>query len=208
MQKKVLSEIALYPLFSSPLMAFQLNLDNKKILHYLQKLKYKKSNSVANESYISLNNKILKDKSFINEKKTFEKAIKKYLEKLHYTKKFKILNSWGTKTGINGESLSHVHLNTWISAVYYPEFNPSFGIIFEKGMEGFMYNVEFDDNDSIYSSKEFKVMPQANTLLIFPSHLCHKIAKNNSDKLRYSLSFNINPVGTFKKGSDCEITYK
>jgi len=188
-------------------MALQLNLDNKKILYYLQKLKYLQ-NKICNESYISKNNKILKDKFLSKEKKIFETSIKNYLKVLHYTKKFKILNSWGTKTGLNGESLSHVHSNTWISAVYYPQFNESFSIIFEKNMEGFMYNVDFDDNNSIYSLKEFKVMPQENTLLIFPSHLSHKIAKNTSDRLRYSLSFNINPIGTFNKGSDCEITFK
>ena len=45
-------------------------------------------------------------------------------------------------------------------------------------------------------------------MLLFPSNLMHRVAKNLSNKNRYSLAFNINPIGTFYKNSDTEITYE
>ena len=42
---------------------------------------------------------------------------------------------------------------------------------------------------------DFKV--ENGKLLIFPSNLMHKIGKNESNKVRYSLAFNIFCRGTF-----------
>ena len=61
---------------------------------------------------------------------------------------------------------------------------------------------------SVNSCDEFKVQPNENVLLLFPSQLYHRINKNTSNKIRYSLAFNINPLGLFQKGTDLERDYK
>ena len=35
----------------------------------------------------------------------------------------------------------------------------------------------------------------------------HRIVKNNTKRDRYSIAFNVVPVGTFHKGGDSEVTY-
>ena len=72
---------------------------------------------------------------------------------------------------------------------------------------GSFFEVDYDDYQSIYSCDELNLTPEKNSLIIFPSYVLHKISKNLSDKNRYSLAFNINPIGHFQKGSDIEVIY-
>ena len=204
MKKK---EFRVVELFSTPLMEVKVNLDENKILNILKNLKYK--TAYLPKTYISKSNKILEDKQFKKEKNIFKDCIQKYLNVISYNKKFKILNSWSTRTESNGASQPHLHKNTWISAVYYPESNDGFSISFIRNLlDNYFFHLEYENNYNKYSNTEWVVKPNKDTLLIFPSNLQHKINLNTSDKTRYSLSFNVNPVGVFNKGLDIEITYE
>ena len=44
------------------------------------------------------------------------------------------------------------------------------------------------------------ITPHKNGLVLFPSYLKHKILKHDSDIPRYSLAFNIVPVGHYGTG--------
>lgn len=201
MQEK---EHVIYSLFATPLMGMPLNLDNKKIMKNLKKFKFRHTGKVSN-SYRSIDNKVLDFSIFKIEKIAFEQAIKLFLQKISYEQSFKILNSWITKTPKKADCLVHVHPNSWISAVYYPESD--FSIMFEKYDENFMFNLEYKKDSNIFTTKTFEVKPKAGTILIFPSTLMHKIVKNNTKRDRYSIAFNVVPIGTFHKGGDAEITY-
>ena len=202
MQKK---EAIVYPLFSMPLMAMSLDIDNDKLLKYIKNITYR---SIINsdECYASKSVKILENKKLKKEKEVFLKAIKKYLKLLGYTQGFKILNSWSTKVKSNYESQPHVHTNTWISGVYYTQDNSSIQFLKSWSNTSF-FNLEFDGSTNIYSATKWDVHVKKNTLLIFPSELQHKIKKNLLKEDRYSLAFNVLPVGSFNKGWDNEITY-
>ena len=200
-------EFRVIELFSTPLMEVKVNLDENKILNILKNLKYKPS--YLPETYISKSNKILENKQLKKEKNIFKDCIQKYLDVLSYNKEFKILNSWSTKTEINAASQPHVHKNTWMSAVYYPESNDGFSISFIRNMlDNYFFHLEYENNYNKYSNTEWVVKPNKDILLIFPSNLQHKINLNTSDKTRYSISFNILPVGVFNKGADIETTYE
>tara|TARA_Y100000592_G_scaffold36312_1_gene57631 strand:+ start:238 stop:849 length:612 start_codon:yes stop_codon:yes gene_type:complete len=202
MQKK---EAIIYPLFSMPLMAMSLDIDNDKLLKYIKNITYR-SNINSDECYASKSVKILENKKLKKEKEVFLKAIKEYLKLLGYTQGFKILNSWSTKVKPNYESQPHVHTNTWISGVYYTQDNSSIQFLKSWANTSF-FNLEFDNSANIYSATKWDVKVKKNTLLIFPSELQHKIKKNLFKEDRYSLAFNILPVGNFNKGWDNEITY-
>tara|TARA_R110000751_G_scaffold35531_2_gene87256 strand:- start:1477 stop:2094 length:618 start_codon:yes stop_codon:yes gene_type:complete len=201
-------ELILYPLFSMPVIAVDVNIDNKKILKFLKKTKLGIQPHGIN-SYMSHSVKILDDKIMVKEKNNLLKVIStSFKQVLNYKKQLKILNSWVTKTGVNGESQNHVHRNSWMSGVYYPEHDKNFQIIFKKEpMSCSTYDV-FENNHNIYSCEEWTITPKENTVLLFPSNLMHRVAKNLSNKNRYSLAFNINPIGTFYKNCDTEITYE
>ena len=202
MQKK---EAIVYPLFSMPLMAMSLDIDNNKLLKHIKNTTYRSSIN-SDECYASKSVKILENKKLKKEKEIFLKAIKEYLKLLGYTQGFKILNSWSTKVKSNYESQPHVHTNTWISGVYYTQDNSSIQFLKNWSNTSF-FNLEFNSSTNIYSSTKWDVHVKKNTLLIFPSELQHKIKKNMLKEDRYSLAFNVLPVGNFNKGWDNEITY-
>ena len=202
MQKK---EAIVYPLFSMPLMAMSLDIDNDKLLKYIKNITYR-SNINSDECYASKSVKILENKKLKKEKEIFLKAIKEYLKLLGYSQGFKILNSWSTKVKSNYESQPHVHTNTWISGVYYTQDNSSIQFLKSWSNTSF-FNLEFNNSTNIYSATKWDVHVKKNTLLIFPSELQHKIKKNLLKEDRYSLAFNVLPVGNFNKGWDNEITY-
>ena len=203
MQKK---ESIIYPLFSMPLLAMSLeNIDNNKIINFIKTLLYK--NTINNKGcYYSKSVKILENKKLKIEKQIFLKAIKQYLDILGYEQEFKILNSWSTKVEKNFQSHPHVHTNTWISGVYYTQDNSSIRFIKNWANSSF-FNLGFNNAKNIYSSPTWDIEAKKNTLLLFPSELQHKIKKNVLKEDRYSIGFNILPIGNFNKGLDNEITY-
>ena len=202
MQKK---ELIIYPLFSMPLMAVSLNVDNDKILKHIKNITYR-DNINSNKSFLSKSVKLLENKKLQKEKQIFLSAIQQYLNVLGYKQKFKILNSWSTKVKKNYNSQVHVHTNTWLSGVYYTQDNSSIKFIKNWANSSF-FNLEFNNSTNIYSSTKWDLKVKKNTLLIFPSELQHQIKKNISKENRYSIAFNILPIGSFNKGQDNEITY-
>ena len=202
MQKK---EAVVYPLFSLPLMAVSLDIDNNKLLNHIKNITYR-NNIHSDKCYLSESVKILENKKLKKEKEIFLKAIKEYLKLLGYTQNFKILNSWSTKIKPNYQSQPHVHTNTWISGVYYTQDNSSIRFIKNWANSSF-FNLEYDNQTNIYSATKWDLKVKKNTLLIFPSELQHKIQKNTLKDDRYSIAFNVLPLGSFNKGEDNEITY-
>ena len=202
MQKK---EAVVYPLFSLPLMAVSLDIDNNKLLNHIKNITYR-NNIHSDKCYLSESVKILENKKLKKEKEIFLKAIKEYLKLLGYTQNFKILNSWSTKIKPNYQSKPHVHTNTWISGVYYTQDNSSIRFIKNWANSSF-FNLEFNNSTNIYSATKWDLKVKKNTLLIFPSELQHKIQKNTLKYDRYSIAFNVLPIGSFNKGQDNEITY-
>ena len=198
---------SIYPLFATPVMMIELNINEKKILNYMKKIKYK-TTKLADGCHQSFSNKILEDKILEKEKLILMNAVKYYLKTVfHYSGKFKIGNSWLTKTFPTCESQAHCHRNNWMSACYYPEENKGFSISFIRGSAVPFIDVDYDDYDSVYACESFNLIPKKGSLVIFPSYVQHRINKNLSNKNRYSLAFNINPIGHFKKGSDGEVIY-
>ena len=202
MQKK---EAVVYQLFSLPLMAVSLDIDNNKLLNHIKNITYR-NNIHSDKCYLSESVKILENKKLKKEKEIFLKAIKEYLKLLGYTQNFKILNSWSTKIKPDYQSQLHVHTNTWISGVYYTQNDSSIRFIKNWANSSF-FNLEFNNSTNIYSATKWDLKVKKNTLLIFPSELQHKIQKNILKGNRYSIAFNVLPLGSFNKGQDNEITY-
>ena len=116
---------------------------------------------------------------------------------------FRIGTSWTTKAPHKTQSDWHIHSNYFFSGVYYPE--DSSPIIFKNQLVDH-YVFEFSGNTP-YNSNTYTHHPEKNSLVFFRSNLFHKISKNTSENDRYSLAFNIMPVGIYGTG-DGEITVK
>tara|TARA_R100000008_G_scaffold86814_2_gene81811 strand:- start:814 stop:1437 length:624 start_codon:yes stop_codon:yes gene_type:complete len=120
-------------------------------------------------------------------------------EVLFYPNDFMISTSWFTKVLKGDESQPHLHKNSFYSGVYYFDdygkdssalefYNPLLPFS-DFQLEPTQYNAT--------NSYSWKIKPEKNLLILFPSFIEHKILKNNSDSPRRSLAFNIIPINEY-----------
>ena len=117
-----------------------------------------------------------------------------------------ITTSWITLSPEGDYGRSHRHKNCYWSGVYYfqdeyPEGTGGISFInpLEEMSDYYMGNDEYKHYNSINSPcKAF--IPKPKQLIFFPSYLKHQILKHNLDKPRFSLAFNIIPLGKYGEG--------
>jgi len=118
---------------------------------------------------------------------------------------FTISTSWMTKCQ-KGESCQfHSHANCFWSGVYYygEKYDKSSSLVFKHPLNNYIENYGFTVYPEVatpYNKMEEIITPHKNGLVLFPSYLKHKILKHDSDIPRYSLAFNIVPVGNYGTG--------
>ncbi len=108
---------------------------------------------------------------------------------------FKISTSWGTKIEPRGMGELHNHRNTYYSGILYWEtFEGSRLELIDLFKQGIMV---MPDKWNDFNYQHFHLNTMKNNLFFFPSEIYHRITTNTSQNTRYSLAFNIMPVGTF-----------
>lgn len=119
---------------------------------------------------------------------------------LYYTDtEFAITTSWVTKTVLHSQSQYHNHKNCFYSGVlYFDDIENCANIEFsDDNLKPESFMVNNPSKLDIYNCKGWSISPQKNKILFFPSYLKHRISKHMSDTPRYSLAFNLSPVGVF-----------
>ena len=182
-----------YPLFASYVSAMVLTEDTSKLKDHTEDMV-----STYGTSLISSNNRVLekypKIKKILLNK--FKKVAK---EEYEYDNDFIITTSWFTKTQKSQESKYHLHKNSFYSGVYYfGEYSEnSAPIEFTTPLLSFSdFHIE-PNHWNIKTSQTWRISPQHNLLLLFPSYLRHAIIKSKDDVVRDSLAFNIVPIGEY-----------
>jgi len=136
-------------------------------------------------------------------KKLFLEIFEEYANvALGYQNRFEITTSWITKTTKEVSSAYHNHKNCAFSAVYYFDQydDESAKIDFLNplaDLSSYMLNVK--DLNPV-TANYVSIEPSEKCLTIFPSYLKHRIGVHKSDKPRYSLAFNIVPIGNYGGG--------
>ena len=136
-------------------------------------------------------------------KKLFLEIFEEYANvALGYQNRFEITTSWITKTTKDVSSAYHNHKNCAFSGVYYfDQYNDeSAKIDFLNplaDLSSYMLNVK--DLNPV-TANYVSIEPSEKCLTIFPSYLKHRIGVHKSDKPRYSLAFNIVPIGNYGGG--------
>ena len=118
---------------------------------------------------------------------------------------FDITTSWLTKMEKGDSSPLHLHANSFWSGVYYygEEYEQASPIEFEHPLINHIKDYGFyiqPDGMNEYNTLKTGMYPQKNQLILFPSYLKHRICEHKSDKTRYSLAFNIVPIGGYGYG--------
>jgi uncharacterized protein (TIGR02466 family) len=100
--------------------------------------------------------------------------------------------------GESGED--HYHSNSFFSGSFYPfDETPSEIRFYSPNQEKVTLNVNGNISEwNYYNSTTYTIKPQKCDLLLFPSYLKHKVLRNSTQNVRYSLSFNIFLRGTLK----------
>jgi len=107
---------------------------------------------------------------------------------------FAVCSSWVTCTIPGGYSRVHSHANSYFSAVMYLQENIT-PIKFYKGTPRGM---DFDISEKTeFNVNQLSVNPSKGGCLLFPSYLDHSVAQNLNPTLRYSISANFFPIGTW-----------
>lgn len=106
---------------------------------------------------------------------------------------------WGNKSAVGEKAAHHIHTHnlSYISAVYYvTEGSPTVFLdpFYSKGGE--QVEVCWKKNRDI----EIEVHPGAGNLILFPSWLPHCSRPHLGNKPRYTMSFNVLPVGNINSG--------
>jgi uncharacterized protein (TIGR02466 family) len=120
---------------------------------------------------------------------------------------FAISSSWATRVEPNGFCQSHDHKNSYYSGVLYLDSVSAGGeILFQNPVPtgSFLLNpVEWNS----FNFETYQLTAKKNLLLLFPSYLKHRINKYLGTESRYSIAFNIVPIGKFGRG-DSIVNYQ
>jgi len=189
-------------IISGSIFQTQLNLE-KDHLNFFRKLKYKKLQGSTNRTHMSLDNNLFEKypKELKELKKLVNMALKDLIKNVYmYDCNYRLTTSWATKADSFEESEVHCHSNSWLSGVYYPQDNNK--ICFDNKDMGYFLGAPREWNQ--YNTRNINVSTHKNTLLLFPSHLYHRIPSLDLKGVtRYSLAFNVLPKGSFGvKGTD------
>jgi uncharacterized protein (TIGR02466 family) len=200
------NEINIVPLFASPLMQIQLDLDTDKLTELAFQMQDNDKKGIPdgiNKGGWQSNNIIEENHE---EFKKLKKEITQHLQLYHSTvfqgMKFKgnvtqsINNMWVIINEKHQYVDWHIHHNATLSGVFYIKHEgvESGDILFKHPeypqMSALHWKKELVEVWNMTSGEILNITPNSNMLLIFPSWAEHKVELNLTDVPRISLSFN------------------
>ena len=169
-----------------------------EIKNYLDNIQYHKIDNSNKNTYTSASksNFIFKDEKLFSLKERimtefnfFKNNILKY-----ENNDFIFTTSWIAKSEKNETSEYHNHNNCMYSGIFYVNTDENCGQLCFENFADKRFNL-IPTEYNIYNCLNFNFKPKNKMIIFFPSELFHKILKNNSDIIRYSIAFNMIPVG-------------
>ena len=169
-----------------------------EIKNYLDNIQYQKIDNSNKNTYTSASksNFIFKDEKLFSLKERimaefnfFKNNILKY-----ENNDFIFTTSWIAKSEKNEISEYHNHNNCMYSGIFYVNTDENCGQLCFENFADKRFNL-IPTEYNIYNCLNFNFKPKNKMIIFFPSELFHKILKNNSDIIRYSIAFNMIPIG-------------
>lgn len=181
-------------IFPETILEYQLSFKDDSVLNYL-KYKHEFKESLHGFSYSLKDDSILDNKSLTSLKKQILDCCDHFINnKFKYDVKCKIVDSWATQCESGGVTDRHNHANSWISGVFYPDLGES-KIKFFKNFYTDFFNVTTKEFN-VYNAESMVFSFKKNTLLLWKSYIQHESVAFIGEGKRYSIAFNIMPVGT------------
>jgi len=201
----------LFQLFPTPLFITRYPYDYSKELEFIRNSECRKPNGESdNETTIHYNRQsentfVLDSPELVNIRNWIKSQIDQFVRNIMGSDdKLVITQSWFNKAGKGESHHEHIHPNSIVSGVWYPQIN-------EK-----LPPIQFRDSNigpnqlsvtqyNQFNSATFMLPLKMGELLIFPSTLSHSVPINQSDEERISLSFNTWAKGNL--GNERSLTY-
>lgn len=193
-----MSDITIYPVFPHTIAVCTLEASevDPGALDYVASLEYietsfdeSHSKSTSSTNFDVLESLPTLKKSVLNR---FAVLKDKYL--FHTKNDFVITTSWSTRTRKGDYSKFHNHRNCLYSGVYYFDGDEKTGKIkFNNPLRNSLWVESTKFNE--LNMDQFRIRPHKNLLIFFPSYMDHAVQEHQSDAVRYSIAFNLIPVG-------------
>ena len=134
-----------------------------------------------------------------------EAKLHEYVTKIFAsTDKLVITQSWLNKSKKGESHHEHVHPNSMISGVWYPQIHEQMPPIQFRSKNQRDVSLQTEQYNT-FNSATFMLPMKRGELILFPSNLTHSVPANLSDEERISLSFNTWPKGNM--GDIKSLTY-
>jgi uncharacterized protein (TIGR02466 family) len=193
--KMKMNELGIMDLHPRPLGITKLpSFDKESLVAFADTLEYRDSMRGEYDGWISVDYQILNGSDFVNVKKqilayalAFGRDVLGHLfDDLH------ISCSWMTKLDKGQSAQSHSHTNCYMAGVLYlTEGSP---IIFSDFNLPSYIEPEIAKKTE-YNRNGYPIKATPGKLILFPSSLVHGVETSSDSHSRYSLAFNIVPVG-------------
>ena len=202
--------INLLPLFASNVFYFNIDEDTSELdPNHFEFLRLGGNNFASSvNAYSTASVRVLE--KYPNTKKIILDKFKEIAKDvLGYDNDFKISTSWFTKIEKGGYCNFHSHRHCLYSGIYYFDNNytkDSAKLCFRSRTGQFSdYCIKSKNNDLV-SSNNWSIPPEKKKIIFFPSYLEHAIVNHKEETTRYSLAFNIFPVGEYGVGDSTHNT--
>ena len=192
-------------LFPIPLSVCPYGRDYSKELEWIKKQEFREPSNISTTNKQSTDTFIL-DNPELKKIRTFiETKLNTFVSKVYGSAdKLVITQSWLNKNGKGESHHEHVHPNSMISGVWYPQIHEKLPPIQFKNSTQRDISLGIK-NYNLYNSATFLLPLKRGELVLFPSNLNHSVPSNQSTEERISLSFNTWPKGNM--GSISSLTY-
>jgi len=202
----------LLQLFPIPVLICPYPVDYSKELEWLKNCETRKnSESGGIQHYNGTTNRqsedtFLLDKPELSNVRAFiEAKLHKFVtEIMASTDKLVITQSWLNKNKKGESHHEHVHPNSMVSGVWYPQIHEELPPIQFRSRTQRDISLQTEKYNT-FNSATFMLPMKRGELILFPSNLTHSVPVNNKEEERISLSFNSWPKGSM--GDIKSLTY-
>jgi len=192
----------IFPIFSKPIYRQRLRVSGAKLKPVLNFLHENDFPNLEFSTKVNIGknlHRVLHDERF----KFLADAILKefYLfanNELKYTCDWQLTSSWFVKLNPMDEGNFHTHDNSFFSGVYYLDTPQDCGNITFANFNNRRLALEHSEYN-LLNARKWTVQAEAENVLFFPSDVYHRVEKNMSGATRYSLAFNIMPLGRIQE---------
>jgi len=129
-------------------------------------------------------------KNFTDLFKRISSNVKEVEKNLFLPKELRLHNLWYNVNGLGSFNRPHSHPGGVISGVYYVSIPKNSGSIVFLNKDLDTFYQESIKNYNEYNSSTWKIDPEENKCVLFPSYLKHYVEPNLNKKERISISFN------------------